>query len=339
MNTNILRIIILLGALIPNLTPSAKHKMVEEGKTWWYTTFKADNNTLKAKRLIVGFKINNSQPDDKEWYPVIAVDSLKNDVITTPVCWLKEENEKVWVRINLNIHNTESADSSDEREFISTCLLWWYGNELPEEYTCYPGNSKLWNPSQRTEYLLYDFDYKIGDICQWPWSGYQLYWKDSDGMPISYIEGPMIISGIKEDSQESIFNGESTKIYSLIQPCENNWNGNMQIVEGIGSTGGYLESYVPALISWYGFFFAPQSLSYIPAISGEYLYVPNLRCVEELDGKIIYGKPLNADAEVNSISLKNTHIPSLLYDLHGRVVSNPQPGSVYIRGGKKFVAK
>ncbi|MDE7412888.1 MAG: hypothetical protein K2N05_03730 [Muribaculaceae bacterium] len=41
---------------------------------------------------------------------------------------------------------------------------------------------------------------------------------------------------------------------------------------------------------------------------------------------------------VNSLKI-NIDTPDIIFDLHGRRVTNPQPGSVYIRGGKKFVAK
>ncbi|MDE7414656.1 MAG: hypothetical protein K2N05_12825 [Muribaculaceae bacterium] len=60
-----------------------------------------------------------------------------------------------------------------------------------------------------------------------------------------------------------------------------------------------------------------------------------LSSVFDVDGTYIYGKP----AGIHNTQITKQDNDSRLYDLHGRRVTNPQPGSVYIRGGKKFVAK
>ncbi|MDE6257747.1 MAG: hypothetical protein K2M53_05125 [Muribaculaceae bacterium] len=60
-----------------------------------------------------------------------------------------------------------------------------------------------------------------------------------------------------------------------------------------------------------------------------------LTSVFDTDGTIIYGKPSNVNALHNNYLNNNLKT----YDLYGREVTSPVPGSIYIRNGKKFVAE
>ena len=53
------------------------------------------------------------------------------------------------------------------------------------------------------------------------------------------------------------------------------------------------------------------------------------------DGNLIYGKEPGGVSSMTD----NTVSDDTIYDVLGRRVSSTVPGSVYIRGGKKFVAK
>ena len=55
----------------------------------------------------------------------------------------------------------------------------------------------------------------------------------------------------------------------------------------------------------------------------------------------IYTLPLSSENNTNEIMnvIDLIHYPNCLFDLMGRKVTSPQPGSVYIRNGKKFILK
>ena len=56
------------------------------------------------------------------------------------------------------------------------------------------------------------------------------------------------------------------------------------------------------------------------------------------DGDILYkGRP--GMSQVKELTRAVSGSDAKLYDLMGRSVSNPQPGTIYIRDGKKFVVK
>ncbi|MDE6026888.1 MAG: hypothetical protein K2G23_02315 [Muribaculaceae bacterium] len=64
-------------------------------------------------------------------------------------------------------------------------------------------------------------------------------------------------------------------------------------------------------------------------------HVSYLSSVFDADGTIIYGTPSGVFSPDPRLPKKTEKI----YDLHGREVSAPVPGSIYIREGKKFVAR
>ncbi|MDE7414657.1 MAG: hypothetical protein K2N05_12830 [Muribaculaceae bacterium] len=70
-------------------------------------------------------------------------------------------------------------------------------------------------------------------------------------------------------------------------------------------------------------------------------YAVYINNIYDSEGNIVYkGRNFDGEASIYDLSIDSIDKnDSLLYDLHGRVVTNPQPGSIYIRGGKKFVAK
>lgn len=57
------------------------------------------------------------------------------------------------------------------------------------------------------------------------------------------------------------------------------------------------------------------------------------------DGNLIYGEELPTPGAVGDIFKDNDNSNVTIFDVMGRRVSSTVPGSVYIRGGRKFVAK
>ncbi len=117
-----------------------------------------------------------------------------------------------------------------------------------------------------------------------------------------------------------------------------------KIMEGIGMVSGRLHPYLVRIRCCAGFFIAPMSAC-DPDYSGGFgrRGMPELYSVEEPDGTVLILDEEHYN-EVTGAGIENTVVDSKqsndnIYDLHGRMVANPQPGSLYIRNGKKFVAK
>lgn len=93
-------------------------------------------------------------------------------------------------------------------------------------------------------------------------------------------------------------------------------------IEGIGCIDGFLPF---------------PCIEYLKTHDFSYSFI-SLLSVEDEQGNIIFRPEMLSGT--NDIS--NEHIlpeTSSIFDLHGREVTNPIPGSIYIRNGKKFVAK
>ncbi|MBD5387422.1 hypothetical protein HDR70_06020 [bacterium] len=92
-------------------------------------------------------------------------------------------------------------------------------------------------------------------------------------------------------------------------------------IEGIGCTEGFLPF--------------PHISFLCSCIRTDYIYLID---VEDEQGNIIFNPGMLSEiSEVSNDNMKSE--PNHIFDLHGREVSNPLPGSIYIRNGKKFVAK
>lgn len=322
--------------------------LVEPGKTWWYQNYLgipqgAPSGTERTK-VIVGLRIEDALAEDPEWYPCVALDSLRHPVLDTPLAWLREEGAKAWVRPNLSLYEEAEDIESDELDMLRSFLGYWYGNELPAVRLDGRDVNPVWNVKGDSEFLLYDFDGNV--VYEWPWSGIFMDFSIDPGvMPLP--EGGMVVN--KMSTKEIIYGDgkkRSVRSYTL-NYLSNGWGEGMTLIEGIGpvetSNPFYgIESYVPNMKAWEGFCIAPLSLG-LPAYSSLFNLptIPTLIYVEDGEGQVIYYDDYYYEttglSEVDSES--RTVSRSSAYDLHGREVSAPVPGSIYIRDGKKFVSK
>ena len=89
-------------------------------------------------------------------------------------------------------------------------------------------------------------------------------------------------------------------------------------------------------------FFTSFEATRLDASSDGSCFFRCLNNVYDADGKVVYqgyNDPGPSISRVGPISIKGDAFSSVIYDLHGRRVSHPVPGSVYIRGGKKYIAR
>ncbi|MDE6410193.1 MAG: hypothetical protein K2K81_08140 [Muribaculaceae bacterium] len=332
---------------------SSAVNLVEPGKIWWYESARVieASQELHFDKVTLGLTLKAPESQEApEWHPCYAVDSLEQNVIDVPICHLKESYGKVWVKPNLELCKIDVKNCSDELYILSIFLGYWGGNKIIQanehNYEDDP-DATVWNKDpERTEFLLYDFNYNVGDAYRWPWSGINFSdpsFKD-DQEVLEPIDRGFFITKIEdEEATPSYDDNEKRKIFTIKQAEEKFITYGKpisDIVEGIGITKGEVCSYYSSSTSWFGFFICPASIC-LPALSSWFTlpWIPELMAVIASDGTQIYGDPdYKPSAGVKEITLEKFK-DNKIFNLHGREVSNPLPGSIYIRNGKKFVAK
>lgn len=333
----------------------ASINMVEQGKTWWYESGVAvEGNGFAHSKVTIGLRLGNSNSADEGLIPCYAIDSLKRNIIDIPIAHLRENEGKVWVTPNPELTRIDISDCSDELEILSTFLGFWRASteiDVIEEIFQDNRTDAMWKlDSIPIEYLLYDFNYDIGDTYRWPWTQINYIYPDISENSSIYVKPEDRGFSISEvDNQEVEFSNEVTtkrKVFKLIQSHVDYTNSNhykpCTIVEGIGITSGKPFSYFFDLESWYGFFVSPISATF-PPLSGYYdlPFNPILKAVISDDGTHLYGDQSYqpSTSSISKICNEPQRIGISFIDLHGRPVSSPLRGSVYIRNGKKFVVK
>ena len=121
---------------------------------------------------------------------------------------------------------------------------------------------------------------------------------------------------------EEIIDGSPSRTLIMFDPTR-----NIKFIEGIGITNfGCYNYMVPDVPACFG-----------PHNSSSIIELLELYSVTNSAGEIIYGNRV-VSGGIDTLSDK-LQTQEKTYDLFGREVSDPQPGTVYIRGGKKFVAR
>ena len=168
------------------------------------------------------------------------------------------------------------------------------------------------NPDDYCEGILYDWSLMEGDVF--------VPEIDCDG---GYY-GDMVV----EYGDNITVDGEECRVmgFSSFPPFSVN---EYPFIEGIGCTfnGTVGHYYFDMLAGGGGSDSVPEIDSY-------------LQCVYNGEGKLIYGEEVKlADGVNDIITDKADDTEAQVYDLMGRRVTNPLPGSVYIRNGRKFIGK
>ena len=339
--------------LLYGIEPAISQNMIQPGKSWWYqSSMPHDKVTLEpGPKVIIGLSIEESEADDPQWYPCVALDSLSNPILDTPIAWLREEGQKVWVRPNLTLSEQAQAEDSNELKVLGHFLGYWYGNEIPwvAEYAEDILGEKIspkWNTKDESEFLLYDFSYRGGETYEWPWSGESFDFSAYDEPAGRLAEGPMQVRSVGE-KQVIYEDGQTKDVKAFTLDYEIPQGAKMTILDGIGAveTGNDfgIVSYVPNIQAWYGFFVAPLSLG-DAAVSSIFsqMSIPTLIYVKDPYGSVIYYDSFYYKYYIAGLSeaeIESSTDFLQTYDLHGREVSSPVSGSIYIRNGKNFIAE
>ncbi|MDE7412706.1 MAG: hypothetical protein K2N05_02800 [Muribaculaceae bacterium] len=334
-------VVFLIGGVaiaMGSVTASERLPFIEEGKIWWYEVGE-DRVWIKPPvlwREVVGITTKGeTELNGQKWTECHLVDSIGNILTTSPLALIREEGSKVYVTSD---HLKDSYEEWKEKiesqgmkyEHELTILL--YASFLHRDLSI-----DLWGITYDIDTtfpaLLYDFDWKKGDCFSWPWAwNYYDYQTDDLSPNKIYIKG-------KDRFQNNQITSTSWEIIDDRERAESSCHSGL-IVDGIGLvTLTYVEYPFGTDNDNVGFFFNPgQHLPPIETcINATRRVPPILIKVERPDGTVIYENPTSSVRDINAQSPANND--ESIYDLHGRVVTNPQLGSVYIRGGKKFVAK
>lgn len=279
----------------------------ERGQVFHYMKF--DEHVVVNGKTYTGFGVFNSKyyryDNDDNTY-ILSKDVERDG----PVWLLREEEGKVYI-----LYSGKDVSSQSALTGLTVETSWPISENLD-----------MSDPEEYGESILYDFSLAEGEKIRLPLWSDVLKPEESYVFEVSY--GEELLIGEEEcrvqffnDARDSSTAGSGPKQYgpgsghSL--PCA---------IEGIGITyNGCLPYYSILLLSGqdYDNSYSPGPESY-------------LRCVMDANGNVLYGT--DSPASIPGMQTEDS-LNDITYDVLGRRVSSTVPGSVYIRGGKKFVAK
>jgi len=230
-----------------------------------------------------------------------------------PKFLLREEPEKVYVLTELPEWECVEDESSVIKEIKDNADLESISNNTAGK--------------EFGEYLLYDFTLQEGDSRRMPfWDKVNCY----DSILLKYFvltKSPLTIAGESCRVQSFVVGGENDSFNPEWSQSEYG-TAAFQMIEGIGVTAyGCLPRFFPERVT--AMF---HDNSYLPE------YNTGLNYVYDSEGKIIFP---TSHVGIDNITDTQDSAPQsgVIYDLMGRRVERVQPGSVYVRDGKKFVGR
>jgi len=178
------------------------------------------------------------------------------------------------------------------------------------------------------EYCLYDFTLKEGDARKMPCWEWVNPFESEYNKYFALIKNPQTIDG------------ESCRVMSYYvayvdEPFNPEWSQSehgtaaFQMIEGIGVTRyGCIPHFYPEIMTA-----MYHDNSYLPEFNSRLNYV------YDNEGNVIYFSQYSSPAGVDNIANTTNPQSGVIYDLMGRRVERVQPGSVYVRDGRKFVGR
>ena len=155
--------------------------------------------------------------------------------------------------------------------------------------------------------LVYDFTLSRGDHYQAPAF-------DTTSGPMAYMADYEVIDTYVECYDGILYNSMIVRCV-----CGTVYPEQIKIVEGVGSLSGLLPF--------------PLAISTVIGYNRTYY---NLLSVRDTSGNVIYQSPL---AGIEDVVTETNEKPTSIYDLYGKAVKKPLPGSIYIVDGKKILYK
>lgn len=322
-------LLITVISVLSALPTVAYNKLIQENRIWEYSTTSVSENYIQrfcfdGTEERSGKVYNVWKLMEKTIYPTSAFSAQEETIaFNTPLALLREEDDKVYMLV----------EGHDIRTFNTTDHIL----------------SKVETGAAGQEMLLYDFALTENEDVH---AAIDLVWGEGiakaetvlspctvlDIKPFSLSSGEVkffnLSSIVNLDLVKSINGGQDlmTLIQETDQPIQlemrggtdNNTPGQSTIsyAEIVGNTGR-------------GTLTELQTPEDIYLTSSMYNPRTTLYAVYDTNGTIIYGTP----ASIPSCGEDESSKSHIIFDLHGREITTPLPGSIYIRNGKKFVGR
>ena len=311
---------------------------IEEGKIWWYEVGEEafwENEGWKSHIGIM--TAGETEIDGEKWTECHMVDNQRNIVTISPLAYLREEGDKVYVTAGHldNSYEEWEEDILSTYDYPDALIITTYTGFIyhQQSYAQGLGIDYVRDPANSYPALLYDFGLNDEQTFSWPWA-----WLYMDIYSMEMNPNKISITARGSDTYKDYsyrywdFSDEDERTFL----CELH---NGRIAEGIGVIAMKSDPHSPADIFHGGFFFNPaQCLPPVESgMNSPARRPPVLKKVERPNGSIIYE---NVKSAVNGVHSDDSfEKESRIYDLHGREVNSPVRGAIYIRNGKKFVAE
>lgn len=310
------RIYILIASVISliaiSVPASAYEPTVREDRVWEYYSEYFSSVTMEVNQAWASFKFDGTADvNGKTYHKWVKFEEVRKKGLINPD--------------NGHINFTTSPKDTTKLTFalireeggkIWICLEKMPGTSMfPEEYKVIC-NSDSVESAVITEGLLYDFSVNKGDSLTWVGSGI-------GALPSSSIEPYKYLSEVSDVIVETgsiEINGAKCKTYKFEM-----YGVNRPFIQGVGMTR--------ALLSY-------PSINE-PIHSSSYDYSLSLNGVYDGAGNRIFGEwknPMPGEGGISSVSVTDES-DSRKYDLTGREIKEPAPGTVYIQGGRKLIAR
>ena len=353
MKNNRLYILLILTFFF-SISAIYSQNFIEPGKTWTYLSYMAFNRHGPYRPFSPHkVALTLGEPEEiegEDWTPCFGVDTLGNKLIDIPLAHLKEEDRRVFVRPNndvMSVRRLFDDMESKEEEMLFEFLPYYSGGMDGEKYE----GTFFWNSEFEKDFLLYDFNFQIGDSYKWPWSGinfpYEYFSPNKDRKPMTQERGYYVTEIEEECFKDSKGAERKRKIYHLKQAEEDfithDFLSNEGIIlEGIGLVDSDFSEYYLDLLPCTGYFITPNA-SCIANFSSYFSQStpPKLISVTTADGTVIYENNEDEEETNSVMEIESNKEPEIekIFDLHGRQITSPLPSSIYIRNGKKYIMK
>ena len=305
------------------------NKLIQENRVWEYYTSTRNENYIEqfcfdGIETLYGKSYNVWKIIRKTVFPNNQDSNPLETLLNSKIALLREEDGKVFMLMDNLEYRTYDAQTHELSQVLSECdgqesILYDFNVTENESFTSVV--NVLWmddaygsipiltecNVSEVSSISLSNTEVKEFQVTS-------IVMVDL----IRSINGKQEISSIIDNKEESItlnVNG-NTDANTPVQ-------STVSYAEILGNTGrGKMTELFPTepIFLTSGMFDRVTS----------YLY-----SVYDTDGTIIYGTP----SGISSPEYKTVSRDNQIYDLYGREISNPLPGSIYIRNGKKIVGK
>ena len=303
-----MRTILLLITALVSLAVQAYEPLIREDRVWEYNqAFIFDGAPASTKKVC--FKFDGTQEiNSKTFHKLVAWFPDEENPIPAQVALMRETEEgKVYTILQQDkLYTGDLLDYSDLDYYADTITLQ--------------------DVEENTEMVLYDFssDADYADVLLFSDLGLPKWDLDLPLMVGNLMREKQTVSRDDKELKLTKFSFDRSRLDENLTGYYGDWYYRIGIVEGVGNIGrGYL--HFPAIStlmktgSWDDAYFVRQT---------------------DLDGNVIFDVSwLSGTNGADSLSAGMAQKSGKTYDMNGKPIENPESGTIYIRDGKKHIAR